>query len=60
MELFQGKAMVPQDDLSSASTLQKDLRVHNFICAPMLPRRPRVLRWEALLGEQLKINVDAA
>ncbi|KAH1048442.1 hypothetical protein J1N35_039226 [Gossypium stocksii] len=44
MELYQGNVMVPQDAVFSAWTLQKNFRIHNRIQAPLLPRRPKVVK----------------
>lgn len=51
---------MPQDAVIMARTLQKDIREHNLIHAPILPNRPRIAKWEVPREMELKINMDVA
>lgn len=52
--------IVAQDALIRVRTLQKDSKVHNLLHVPMLPIHSFVVKWEALIGDMLKLNADAA
>ncbi|KAK5840609.1 hypothetical protein PVK06_009512 [Gossypium arboreum] len=41
-------------------SLHAKFYLHNFTCDPILPKRPRQVRWALPLGPAIKINVDGA